>query len=140
VSVLEPPGLRKRRLVVPIAATSLAMVLAAAMYFQSRSTERLQERDTVVVSDFENKTGDAVFDDTLKEAIAIDLEQSPFLNILSDQKIKDTLKLMNQNIGEPVRPAIAREICRRTGSKAFLTSSISNLGEPRRHCSEGGEL
>jgi tetratricopeptide (TPR) repeat protein len=88
----------------------------------------LSERDGVVLADFDNKTGDAVFDDALKQALAVQLRQSPFLNILSDRKIEETLRLMGQPPTQHVTREIAREICIRTGSKATVLGSISNLG------------
>jgi tetratricopeptide (TPR) repeat protein len=88
----------------------------------------LTEKDTVVLTDFTNTTGDPVFDGTLKQALAVDLEQSPFLNILSDRKIGETLKLMGHAPTERVTADVARELCLRTGSKAVIGGSISNLG------------
>jgi eukaryotic-like serine/threonine-protein kinase len=80
----------------------------------------LTEKDTVVLADFTNSTGDPVFDGTLKQALAVDLEQSPFLNILSDRKVGETLKLMGRPPTEHVTADVARELCLRTGSKAVL--------------------
>ena len=88
----------------------------------------LTEEDTVVLADFENKTGDAVFDDALKQALAIELGQSPFLNILSDGKVKETLQIMGLSTNEPITTAVARRVCLRTDSKAILTGTISRLG------------
>jgi serine/threonine protein kinase/tetratricopeptide (TPR) repeat protein len=113
---------------------SAAVVLVAALigggifYYRSRSSKQLTEKDTVVLADFENKTGDAVFDDALKQALAVQLGQSPFLNILSDRKVEETLHLMGRESNERITRGIARELCIRTGSKAFLVGSISNLG------------
>ncbi len=88
----------------------------------------LSEVDTIVLTDFANSTGEPVFDGTLKQALAVDLEQSPFLNILSDRKIADTLKLMGQAPTAHVTSDLAKELCLRTGSKAILSGSVSNLG------------
>jgi tetratricopeptide (TPR) repeat protein len=88
----------------------------------------LTEKDTVVLTDFSNTTGDPVFDGTLKQALAVDLEQSPFLNILSDRKIGATLKLMGRPPTEHVTADLAKELCLRTGSKAILAGSVSSLG------------
>lgn len=93
-----------------------------------KSGTALSEKDTVVLTDFVNSTGDAVFDDTLKQALAVDLEQSPFMNILSDRKIADTLKLMGQPPTAHVTEELAKELCLRTGSKAILSGSVSNIG------------
>jgi tetratricopeptide (TPR) repeat protein len=87
----------------------------------------LTEKDTVLVTGFVNKTGDPVFDDALKQALTIQLSQSPFLNIVSDRKIEETLLLMGQP-QQQITPKLAREICIRTGSKAMVVGSISNLG------------
>jgi len=88
----------------------------------------LTEKDTVVLTDFANSTGDPVFDGTLKQALAVELEQSPFLNILSDRKISATLKLMGRPPTEHVTADVAKELCVRTGSKAILAGSVSSLG------------
>ena len=80
-----------------------------------------------MLADFDNKTGDPVFDDTLQQALSIQLEQSPFLNVLSDRKVRATLKLMNR-AGEPLSEDVGREICVRTGSKATLVGSIAASG------------
>jgi hypothetical protein len=82
----------------------------------------------VVLTDFANSTGEPVFDGTLKQALAVDLEQSPFLNILSDRRIADTLKLMGQAPTAHVTSDLAKELCLRTGSKAILSGSVSKLG------------
>jgi eukaryotic-like serine/threonine-protein kinase len=113
---------------------SAAVVLVAALigggifYYRSRSSKQLTEKDTVVLADFENKTGDAVFDDALKQALAVQLGQSPFLNILSDRKVEETLHLMGRISNERVTRDMARELCVRTGSKAIILGSITKLG------------
>ncbi len=88
----------------------------------------LTEKDAVILADFDNKTGDAVFDDALKQALAVDLGQSPFLNILSDRRVGETMQLMGHKSGDKVTSDVAREICLRTGTKALLKGSISRLG------------
>jgi eukaryotic-like serine/threonine-protein kinase len=93
-----------------------------------RSRQVLTEKDTIVVADFTNTTGDPVFDDTLKQALSVDLQQSPFLSLLSDQKIKDTVRLMGRSPAERLNEDTAREVCQRTGSAAVLVGSISSLG------------
>ena len=116
------------------AAAVVVVLLAGGLYWRSRSAVPdakaavLTEKDTVLLADFNNKTGDAVFDDALKQALAVQLQQSPFLNVLSDRKIEDTLRLMGQPPTQHVTREIAREICIRTGSKATVLGSISNLG------------
>ena len=90
--------------------------------------QALTEKDTIVLADFNNTTGDAVFDDTLKQGLAVQLDQSPFLNVLSDRKMRDTLKLMGHSAGERITPEIARDLCQRVESKAYLSGAIAALG------------
>jgi eukaryotic-like serine/threonine-protein kinase len=112
----------------------VAALIACGLYWRTRSaapaskTAVLTERDTVVLADFNNKTGDAVFDDALKQALAVQLGQSPFLNILSDRKVSETLSLMGSQPSTRISAGVARELCVRTGSKAIVLGSISNLG------------
>src|SRR5208283_500754 len=96
--------------------------------FHSRKAHALTDKDTIVLSDFDNKTGDAVFDDTLKQELSVQLEQSPFLNLLSDRRANETLKLMGRSAGDRLTPEVTREVCERTSSKAMLTGSIAGLG------------
>ena len=120
----------------PVAATVLALIVLAVggLYLRSRLTAHsakaalLTEKDSVLPADFDNKTGDPVFDDALKQALTIELSQSPFLNIVSDRKIEETLKLMGQPAAQPITAKLAQEVCIRTGSKATVLGSISNLG------------
>jgi eukaryotic-like serine/threonine-protein kinase len=117
------------KVLVPAAAILVAIAILGAFYFRSRHTaQRLTEKDTIVLADFANTTGDPVFDGTLKQALATALEQSPFLNILSDEKVNATTSLMSRSPGQPVTRDVAREICQRTQSKAFLEGSIASLG------------
>jgi eukaryotic-like serine/threonine-protein kinase len=133
VNVADVPVADRKlwKVLVPAAAIMIAAAIGGAFYLRSRSTKpatALTEKDTVVLTDFTNTTGDPVFDGTLKQALAVDLEQSPFLNILSDRKIGATLKLMGRPSTEHVTADIAKELCLRTGSKAILAGSISSLG------------
>jgi eukaryotic-like serine/threonine-protein kinase len=89
---------------------------------------KLHDADTVVLADFENSTGDPVFDDTLKTALVVALKQSPFLNVVSDNKVAATLKLMTRPADTKLTPDIVRELCQRVGSKAYLAGSIATLG------------
>ncbi|MGC2112045.1 MAG: serine/threonine-protein kinase [Candidatus Korobacteraceae bacterium] len=109
-------------------AGALAIALAAGLFYYSHRPKPLTEKDTIVLADFENKTGDAVFDDTLKQALALHLEQSPFLKVLSDENVNATLQLMGRQTGERLTVAVARDLCQRTGSRALLSGSISTLG------------
>ena len=85
-------------------------------------------KDTIVLSDFDNKTGDPLFDDTLKQGLSVQLEQSPFLDLVSERKVNQTLKLMGRPAGARLTPEVTHEVCQRTGSKAMLTGSITGLG------------
>ena len=106
----------------------IAALVAAGLYYRSHRNRLLTDKDTVVVADFDNKTGDAVFDDTLKTALTVALNQSPFLNVLSDNKVAATLKLMTLPVNTKLTPGVARELCMRVGSKAYIAGSIANLG------------
>jgi eukaryotic-like serine/threonine-protein kinase len=106
----------------------LSAVIAAGFYYHSHQSKPLTAKDTVVLSNFDNKTGDAVFDDALKQALAVELGQSPFLNILSDRKVSETLQMMGRTTNERITAEIGRELCLRTGSKALLGGTISSLG------------
>ncbi len=111
------------------AAVVLAVVaLAVGGWLYARRAHALTEKDTIVLADFANSTGDPVFDDALKQALSIQLSQSPFLNILSDQKVAAASRLMGRAPADRVTKDVAQEICQRTGSKAMLAGSISNLG------------
>ena len=105
-----------------------AVLVAGASYYHSRQARRLTDKDTVVLTDFSNSTGDPVFDDTLKIALSVALNQSPFLNVLSENKVADTLQQMTQPAGTKLTPQLARELCQRTGSKAYIAGSIGSLG------------
>jgi serine/threonine protein kinase/tetratricopeptide (TPR) repeat protein len=110
-------------------AALVAIVVAAMLFLHFRSQPaKLTDKDTVVLADFVNSTGDPVFDDTLKQGLAVQLEQSPFLDLVSDRKVNATLKLMGRPAGDRLTPEIAREVCLRTGSQAMLTGSIAELG------------
>jgi eukaryotic-like serine/threonine-protein kinase len=130
VRVAEVPVAARKlwRIVVPSVVVLVAALIAGGLYWRSRSTTPLTEKDTVVLADFDNTTGDEVFDGTLKQALGVDLEQSPFLNVLSDRKVSETLRLMGRQPSDRVTREAAQEICLRTGSKALLAGSISRLG------------
>jgi len=119
------------KIAIPVAIALIAV--PGGLYLRSKSTNAaktavLTEKDTVVLADFDNKTGDAVFDDALKQALAVQLGQSPFLNILSERRVEETLRLMGRSSTEKITSDLARELCIRTGSKAIVLGSISNLG------------
>jgi len=135
-SVAAPPfeaaGARKFPWTMALASVAGLLIAAAVVgiiYTRwHKPVVRLSERDTLVISDFSNSTQDTVFDDTLKQALAIQLEQSPVLNVLSDQKVSATLKLMNRPVVDKLTWDVAKEICLRTTSKAVLAGSIVNVG------------
>ncbi len=125
-----PPATAKKpwKILAPAAVAVLVALLAGSLYFRSRPAAPLTEKDTVVLADFDNTTGEPVFDDALKQALVVQLGQSPFLNILSDRKVEETLRLMGRPSNERVTRDVARELCVRTGSKAIMLGSISKLG------------
>jgi len=96
--------------------------------FDSRKAHALTDKDTIVLADITNTTGDTVFDGTLRQGLSVRLEQSPFLSIISDQQIQQTLPMMGQKPEAKLTPQIARELCQRTGSAAFLAGSIAQIG------------
>ena len=122
------PAVQHRRL--PWIAGVLILMFAAATvgYFFRHRPVKLTDKDTIVLSDFDNKTGDAIFDDTLKQGLSVQLGQSPFLELISDRRVNEALKLMGRSAGDRLTPEVTREICLRTGSKAMLTGSIAGLG------------
>jgi len=120
---------KRWKVLVPAALILVAAAIGGTLYFRSRQAmARLTDKDTIVLSDFDNKTGDSVFDDTLKQGLSVQLEQSPFLALVSDRKVNETLKLMGRPAGDRLTPEVTHEVCLRTGSKAMLTGSIAGLG------------
>jgi serine/threonine protein kinase/Flp pilus assembly protein TadD len=105
-----------------------AVVLSVAGYFYLHRTPKLTDKDTIVLADFANSTGDPVFDGTLRQGLAVQLEQSPFLTLISDQRVQQVLRLMGQSPDARLTPEIAREICERAASAAVLDGSIASLG------------
>ena len=117
-------------------------------YYRShhQQSKRLTEKDTIVLADFANSTGDAVFDDTLKQALSIALNQSPFLNVLPENKVAATLKLMTRPADTKLTPEVTRELCQRAGSKAYISGTIGSMGSEyvlglkAVNCQGGGDL
>ncbi len=131
VKVAQVPvaGRKLWKILAPAAGVLIAVAIAGVFYFRSRQTaHRLTEKDTIVLADFANSTGDPVFDDTLKTALSVALNQSPFLNVLPENKVAATLKLMSRPAGTRLTPEVTRELCQRAGSKAYLAGSIASLG------------
>ena len=111
---------------IPVAVVIVLLVVSSRVYL--RRTPKLTDKDTIVLADFANSTGDPVFDGTLKTALNVDLKQSPFLNVLSESKTAATLNLMTRPASSALTPEVARELCERAGSKAYLAGSIVSLG------------
>jgi eukaryotic-like serine/threonine-protein kinase len=129
LEVASKPVARTRRWWVFASAAILAATLAGGAHFlRNRKAHAISETDTVVLADFANSTGDSVFDDTLKQALAVSLRQSPFLNVLSDQKVITTLRLMTLPSNTSLTPEIAGEVCQRAGSKAYIAGSVASIG------------
>ena len=123
-----PVAHQRRRVATASAAVLLGAIVASGLYYRAHRGTPLTEKDTIVLADFDNKTGDAVFDDALKQALAVDLGQSPFLSVLSDRKVGQTLRLMGRATNERITVDVGRELCLRTGSQAVLGGAISGLG------------
>ena len=138
VAVAEVPAPRRgrrrttlRKIALPILLVALlvALLVGGGLYYRSHpQSARLTEKDTIVLTDFANSTGDPVFDDTLKTALSVSLRQSPFLNVLPDNKVAVTLQLMTRPASTKLTPEVAGELCQRAGSKAYLAGSIASLG------------
>jgi eukaryotic-like serine/threonine-protein kinase len=124
---VRKPFARDWKFLFPAAAVLVA-IIAAAIYWRSTKAHALTEKDTIVLADFVNTTGDAVFDDALKQALAVDLEQSPFLSIVPEQQMHETLRMMGHAPTDRVTTDMARDICQRVASKAMLVGSIAPLG------------
>jgi eukaryotic-like serine/threonine-protein kinase len=106
----------------------VVLLILVAWYYAARPAHALNRMDTIVLADFSNKTGDPIFDDTLRQGLAAQLQQSPFLSLVSDQRIQQTLRLMGRPSDAKLSPPIIGDLCQRAGSKAYLSGSISNLG------------
>ena len=116
------------RTILPIAAGILVVAVGLGVYLRFRESSKLTEKDSVLLADFVNTTGDPVFDGTLKQALAVQLEQSPYLNLVPQSKIREALGFMGKPPDQPLTNDIAREICQRQGIKAMLTGTIASLG------------
>jgi serine/threonine protein kinase/tetratricopeptide (TPR) repeat protein len=106
----------------------VALLVAGGLYYRSHQSKPLTEKDTIVLADFANSTGDAIFDDTLKTALSVSLRQSPFLSLISDEKVSATLRLMTRPTNTPLTNDVVRELCQRAGSKAYIAGSIGSMG------------
>jgi len=110
-------------------AAILVIVLAGGWLYNARSTHALTQTDTILLADFVNKTNDPIFDDTLRQGLAAQLQQSPFLSFISEPRIQQTLRLMGQSPETKLSPAVAADVCQRVASKAYLSGSISSIGD-----------
>jgi len=137
VSTAPSKGVRENRTIqgvlgtgwkVIVPAAIVVAVFAASSYFYFRPPLKLTEKDTIVLADFVNSTGDQVFDDTLKTALSVSLRQSPFLNVLPDSEVAKTLQQMTRPASTKLTHELSRELCLRAGSKAYLAGSIGSLG------------
>jgi serine/threonine protein kinase/tetratricopeptide (TPR) repeat protein len=104
------------------------IVAGGFYYYRSHRAKPLTDKDTIVLADFSNSTGDAIFDDTLKTALNVSLRQSPFLNVLPDSAVAKTLQLMSRSSSTKLTPEAARELCQRASGKAYIAGSIGSLG------------
>jgi serine/threonine protein kinase/tetratricopeptide (TPR) repeat protein len=120
------PARSRWKMIAPAAVAVLALVAAGLYYF--RGAPALTDKDTILLADFVNTTGDPVFDGTLKQALSVQLAQSPFLNIFPDDRVRQTLRLMNRPAEERIVGPVARELCERQNIKAMLTGSIGGIG------------
>src|SRR5208282_3775343 len=125
-----PRAALNRRGLTIAAATLVVVALAAsgAWWLNGHKAHALTAKDTIVLADFTNTTGDAVFDGTLRQGLSVQLEQSPFLSIVSDQQVQQTMQMMNKAPDVKLTPQITREICQRTASAAVLEGSIAQIG------------
>jgi DNA-binding winged helix-turn-helix (wHTH) protein/tetratricopeptide (TPR) repeat protein len=125
------PARKSSRVRAAFSTTATIAIVGLALsiwWFFSRKPRVLTENDTIILADFTNSTGDRVFDGTLRQGLSVQLEQSPFLKILSDQRIQQTLQMMGQKPDAKLTPGIARELCQRTASAAVLDGSIAQIG------------
>jgi serine/threonine protein kinase/Flp pilus assembly protein TadD len=131
VKVAEVPvtgGKKLWKILVPAAVVVVVALVAGGLYFRSHHAAPLTEKDTIVLADFTNTTGDPVFDGTLRQGLSSQLEQSPFLNLLSDERVAQSLALMAQPKDARLTRELAREVCQRTASAVSIEGSISSLG------------
>jgi eukaryotic-like serine/threonine-protein kinase len=117
----------RRMAIASVVVVAVALGVGGWLYF-ARRAQALTEKDTIVLSDFTNTTGDAIFDDTLKTALNVSLRQSPFLNVLSDSQVAKTLQQMTRPADTKLTPDVARELCQRAGSKAYIAGTVGSLG------------
>jgi len=132
VPVAEVAGVVRRKLfkiAIPTVTLLIISLIGGGLYYRLRQQkDRLTGKDTLVLADFLNSTGDPIFDDTLKTALTVSLRQSPFLNVLPDSQVTKTLRLMTRPADTKLTPEVTRELCQRAGSKAYIAGAIGSLG------------
>jgi len=139
-------SVKRGRLSIIVIGVAVFAAMGIVAIFYTRRAHALTNKDTVVLADFDNQTGDKVFDDTLKQGLAVSLSQSPFLSLITDQRINTTLRMMGRQPGDRLTEELARQLCVRTGSKAMFAGSISLLGTQyviglkTVHCTDGDVL
>ena len=121
-------GVKRHKLAATLIALFVIAASASAFYLYKRNSNSLTERDTILLTDFVNTTGEAVFDSTLKQALAVNLGQTPFLNLFPEDRVRETLRFMGRSPDDRITRDVGREICQRQGIKAMLTGSIAPLG------------
>ena len=142
----RPSKLKRKRWISIASAGVIALASLSSIYLRSHSAPKLTNKDTIVLADFTNSTDDPVFDGTLRQGMAVQLEQSPFLSLMSDERVRQTLGLMGKPADTRLTPEIAIEVCERIGSAAVLDGSIAGLGTQyvlglrARNCGSGGVL
>jgi eukaryotic-like serine/threonine-protein kinase len=128
ISAVQPVTRKFGKLMAIVGVLVLAALAAGGLYYRAHRPKPLSERDTVLIGDFNNKTGDPVFDGTLKTALNVSLRQSPFINVVSEREVASTLQLMNLSATAALSPDISAELCQRTGGKAYISGDINTLG------------
>jgi serine/threonine protein kinase/tetratricopeptide (TPR) repeat protein len=121
-------GIKRHKIAAAVIGLFVIVATASALYFYKRNTHTLTDRDTVLLTDFVNTTGEPVFDGTLKQALAVNLGQTPFLNLFPEDRVRETLRFMGRSPEDRITRDVGREICERQGIKAMLTGSIASLG------------
>jgi len=140
------PAATRSRLPVALAAGVVVLAIAGYAWWTTSATPAFTERDLIVIADFDNRTGDAVFDDALRQAVSVQLQQSPYVTLVPDQTIQRTLRLMSRSPEDSLTSATARELCQRSGAKASVEGSIASLGSAYVislgvfNCATGGSL
>ena len=133
LAMTEPPAVEAgkfRRIAFPslLVFWLVVFLIGGWLYYRARQSKYLTQKDTIVVADFANSTGDAVFDDTLKQALSVSLRQTPFLSLLSETDVARALSFMTRPASTPLTAEIARELCQRTDSRAYIAGSIASIG------------